>query len=398
MNEDYLLSKEVLQMYFKDLSNVLVDMKDDQMELTDRFIVEPIEVWVPSDHDFILIKNQIESLKDHSKNSINTILRRSLLNQDILYQLTYHEIEQRIKKEFNDLLFQMNYLQERYGDFYFISKLVPSIDQIKRNTSKFPELLDNLLNDKLLPKIADQYLEEDIEGTANYSIKISDPVFSLSEDPLHKTSFLYLMIDVLDRRMEVMNEFNISLEFEYLDYSKFLWIYEDSEQDFSNDHLSYTNEINKAIQRFVKRRQILRYDDISLLLVDYNGLSSKDSFVADRIDQNDATVKIFSELADRGELSDFVISYEPMNKEGSIVKAIIHSDNTDDFALFIGPGGISSSYGPIYSSEHKIQGHSSLRDASRRLQTMIGYQTDQVPTMMAIFDKRRQKQLELKGM
>lgn len=393
--EQFLLSPAVLRTYFKDLSNLLIELKSDDMELTDRFIVEPIEVWVPSDHDFFLVKNQIESMKDHSKNTINVAIRRSLLNQDLLYQLSYHEIEEKIKNEFNTLLFQMNYQQERYGDFYFISKLVPSINKIKESINRFPHIIDDLLENKLLPKIADQYIPDQGE-TISYSIKISDPEFSLSKDPQHQDSFLYLVIDLLDRTMNVVDRFNVSLDFKYLDYPRFMWIYEDENNiDFS--HVSYMDEINQSISRFVKRRQKLRYDNVSLLLIDYNGLSSRDSFVADQFDPNDMTIDLFLEMADKGTFSDFVVSYEFLNKDKTVIKAIIHSEVQDDFALFIGPGGVSSSYGPIYSSEHKLKNCSSIRSASNRIQELIGYQTDQVPTMMAIFDKRRQKQLLIGG-
>ena len=393
--ENMLLTPVTLQQYFQDLSNILIELHSDDMELTDRFISEPIEVWVPSNHDYILIRNEITSLdyENEVTTTINTMIRRTQLNQSALEKLTYPEIEKELKDEINYLLFQMNYQQERFGDFYFISKLAPSKSKVENNINQFREKVYNALDHSLLPQIADTMFSDEMTYNEVYSVKISDPLLNFSKDPNIKDSFLSLNIDIINSNMEPMINNSITLQFNYLDYSNFAWIYANDNNGINkitmDDYIKITNEV---IEEYVQKKQILKYDKVSLLLVDYNGLSARDQFVSDNsTDLNNDTINLFNEMVQNGEFSDFIKNVSPMNTENNVYRISCNTNDDKPLTLFVGPGGISSAeYGPIYGVNKDL---GSIRVATRKLTTLLGFSSNQVSSFTALYDKRRVKKI-----
>lgn len=397
MNEDnMLLTPVVLQQYFQDLSSILIELHSKNMELTDRFWSEPTEIWVPSNHDFILIRNRITSMdyENEVSTTLNTMLRRTQLNQSILNKLTFPEIENKLKEEIKYLLYLMNYHQERYGDFYFISPLVPTEKEIKDNESKFKDKIYDALEHKLLPQIADTMFDDEMSFNEVYSIKLSDPLISFSDSPIDKTSFLSLNIDVIDRNLESIINNSITLDFNYSDSSKFAWIYANDSNNFEEISMEqYIQWTNEAIEKLVNNKQVLKYGKVSLLLADYNGLSARDQFVNDNSnDIDNDTINLFIDMQSKGEFNDFIDSISPLNSNSEAYRVKCKTSNPNSpLTLFVGPGGISSAeYGPLYGVNKDL---GSIKDASRKLSTLLGFNTNQIPAFTSLYDKRRIKKL-----
>lgn len=393
---EQLLSDAVLSNYFENLSDLLIEMNDKDFDLNDRFIVEPKEVWMPNKHDYFLIQNEITSLNSNKTVSINTIMKRGKLSQVAAERLgSYHEVELEVKKEIKELLFKENFQQVRFGDFYFVSPLVPSLKEITVKRMKFKDTVKQMLETRLLPKIANEYFGEH-DLNAVYSVKLSDPEFSIAKDPSNPISFLSLIVELLDRNQESIGEFNVTLDFKYLDYEAFNWVYENI-GEVDTTHLTYQEEVNQAIEELVDKKQALTYDGVSFMLLDYNGLSARDKEIALSTEEGQMAIQAFADIFQQGGFSDFLVSAEPLTTNQNIIKAI----TTNGFVLFIGPNGISSSRGIIYSPNDKE--HHNLRSAAQLISRYSGIQSDDIPTLVALYDGRRirkimqQKALEQGG-
>lgn len=383
---EQLISEAVLSNYFENLSDLLIEMSDKDFDLNDRFIVEPKEVWIPAKHDYFLIQNEITSLNSDKTVSINTIMKRSKLSQVTAEDLgSYHEVELEVKKEIKELLFKENFQQVRFGDFYFISPLVPSLKEITVKRMKFKDTVKQMLETRLLPKIANEYFGEH-DLNAVYSVKLSDPEFSIAKDPSNPVSFLSLIVELLDRNQESIGEFNVTLDFKYLDYEAFNWIYENI-GEVDTTHLTYQEEVNQAIEELVDKKQALTYDGVSFMLLDYNGLSARDKEIALPTEEGQMAIQAFADIFQQGGFSDFLVSAEPLTTNQNIIKAI----TTNGFVLFIGPNGISSSRGIIYSPNDKE--HHNLRSAAQLISRYSGIQSDDIPTLVALYDGRRIKKI-----
>ena len=383
---EQLISEAVLSNYFENLSDLLIEMSDKDFDLNDRFIVEPKEVWLPAKHDYFLIQNEITSLNSNKTVSINTIMKRGKLSQIAAEDLgSYHEIELEVKKEIKELLFKENFQQVRFGDFYFISPLVPSLKEITVKRMKFKDTVKQMLETRLLPKIANEYFGEHDLNTV-YSVKLSDPEFSIAKDPSNPISFLSLIVELLDRNQESIGEFNVTLDFKYLDYEAFNWIYENI-GEVDTTHLTYQEEVNQAIEELVDKKQALTYDGVSFMLLDYNGLSARDKEIALPTEEGQMAIQAFADIFQQGGFSDFLVSAEPLTTNQNIIKAI----TTNGFVLFIGPNGVSSSRGIIYSPNDKE--HHNLRSAAQLISRYSGIQSDDIPTLVALYDGRRIKKI-----